>query len=339
MPCDKVRVAVVGCGIFGSIHAVSYAQCRDAELRCVCDLDARRAKKAARQYGCAWTTNSAEIARDKSIAAVSIATPDFAHRALALQMIRAGKHVLIEKPLATSMKDARAIVAAARKARVKLMVDFHNRWSPPFVAARQAVDAGKLGEPVVGYARLSNTWDVPMKWLSWSGRSGPHWFLFPHLLDLVRWLYQQEAVEVFATGTKGHLKKKGIDCYDAVQAQVTYTKGFATAETCWVLPRAWPSVIDFKLDLVGSKGKIDVVCDNQGLVVTAKRYETPFLVSSLETHGRRVGFMHLPMEHFVQCVQGDTEPHTTGHDGLVNVATIEAIEQSIRTRRMVKVRV
>jgi len=337
MASDRVRVAVVGCGIFGSIHAVSYAQYHRAELACVCDLDARRARKTARQLGCEWTTRSADIARDRSIAAVSIATPDFAHRALALQMIRAGKHVLVEKPLATRVRDARAIVEAARRAGVKLMVDFHNHWSPPFVAARQSVDQGEFGEPVVGYGRLSNTWEVPLKWLAWSGKSGPQWFLLPHLLDLVRWLYKEEAVEVFATGAKKHLRSKGVDAYDAVQAQVAYAEGFATVETCWTLPDASPSVVDFKLDLVGTKGKIEVDAANQGLVVTSKKVQTPFLISSLQIHGRAVGFMHLPMEHFVDCVVGDTQPHTTGEDGLANVATIEAIERSIRTRKMVKV--
>ena len=64
---------------------------------------------------------------DRTIAAVSIATPDHAHTAVTIEVLRAGKHVLIEKPLATSLKEARAIVRAARKAKVKLMVDFHNR--------------------------------------------------------------------------------------------------------------------------------------------------------------------------------------------------------------------
>lgn len=334
---EKVRVAVIGCGIFGSIHATSFAQDERSELVWVCDVDERRARKAAALHRCRWTSSSREIARDRSVAAVSIATPDFAHTAVALEMLRAGKHVLIEKPLATSLKEARSIVEAARKAKVKLMVDFHNRWSPPFVAARRMVQEGRFGELVVGYARLSDRREVPLRWLAWAGRSGPQWFLMPHLLDLLRWLTGQEAVEVFATGARGVLREHGLDCLDAVQAQVRYSKGLATAEACWVLPDGWPSVIDFKVSLVGTKGKIDAVCDHQGLAFTSRRHDTPFLMSSLEIDGRATGFMHLPMRHFVRCVLGDTEPSVSGEDGLVNVATIAAIERSLATGRPAKV--
>ena len=85
------------------------------------------------------------------------------------------------------------------------MVDFHARWHPLFMGARGYVERGELGAPVMAYARLSDTIHVPTEMLSWSGHSGPEWFLFPHTMDIVRWLFEREPVEVYAKGYRGVL--------------------------------------------------------------------------------------------------------------------------------------
>ena len=184
----KIKVAVGGAGIMGKIHAQSYAESEKAELIYVCDLIEEMAKELAKKFNCSYTTKIEEIASDPEIKAVSITTPDFAHREIALDMIEAGKDILVEKPLATSVKDAQDIVNAARKKGVKLMVDFQNRWNPLFIQAKQTVAQGEIGKPMMGYARLSNPLSVPLKMLPWASKSGPEWFLFPHTIDLMRWL-------------------------------------------------------------------------------------------------------------------------------------------------------
>ena len=115
-----------------------------------------------------------------------------------LAMLDAGKHVLVEKPLATSVPEAQAMVAAADRAGVSLMVDFHARWHPLYMGAKGYVERGELGRPVMAYARLSDTIHVPTRMLAWGRQSGPEWFLFPHTMDLVRWLFAREPVEALA---------------------------------------------------------------------------------------------------------------------------------------------
>jgi len=332
-----LKTAVVGCGIFGSYHVRAYAEHPRSELVLICDLDEKRARKLARRFGCDYTTETRDIARRDDIQAVSIATPDFAHTKVALEMIRAGKDLLIEKPLATTTREAERIIRAARQAGVRVMVDFHNRFSPPFVKAKADIDAGALGTVVSGFARLSNRSTVPLKWLSWAGRSGPQWFLFPHVVDLVRWLTGQEATEVFAIATKGVLKAKGVDAYDTVQALVRFERGSIEFDTSWILPDSWPSNIDFVVELIGTKGTLNVDAERQLLEVAGKRLEHPFTTGYMDVHGQTAGFFHLPIRHFVDCLLDDQPFLCTDEDGLATTRIIAGVERSIRTGKLVKV--
>src|SRR5437773_1226398 len=85
---------------------------------------------------------------------------------------------------------------------------------------------------------------MPRRWLSWAGKSGPHWFLFPHTMDMMRGLIDEEPIEVYAIGRKGVLVEKGVDTYDAVQALIRFEQAFVTFETSWIVPDTSPSVTD-----------------------------------------------------------------------------------------------
>jgi predicted dehydrogenase len=330
-----LRTAVVGCGIFGQYHVQAYAENPRSELALICDLNEKRAGELARRFACEFTTRSADVARRADIQAVSICTPDFAHTAVALEMIRAGKHLLIEKPIATRTSEAVRILEAAGKAGVRVMVDFHNRFSAPFLAAKAEIDGGSLGTVVSGFARLSNKAEVPLKWLSWAGRSGPQWFLLPHVVDLVRWLTGEEAREVFAIGTTGVLKAKGVDAYDTVQALVRLERGSVQFDTSWILPEGWPANIDFRVELMGTKGTLAVDATHQLLQVAGQALRYPFTTGSLDAHGETTGFFHLPIRHFVDCLLDDRPFASTGEDGLAATRVIEAMERSIRTGKPV----
>ena len=100
-----VSVGIVGAGIWGNNHALALTTHPRARLAMICDRDPDRARRASERFGCAWTTSLEELA-GSDVEAVSIATPDHLHRDPAVAMLRAGKHVLVEKPLATSVADA-----------------------------------------------------------------------------------------------------------------------------------------------------------------------------------------------------------------------------------------
>ena len=112
------------------------------------------------------------------------------------------------------------MVQAAKRNDRLFSVSLGNRWVTDIQELRDCVQSGEIGDPVFGFSRLSDTVWVPTQMLSWGSQSGPHWFLFPHTMDYMRWIIGQEAVSVFARGEKRLLPKKGVDAYDFVQAMV-----------------------------------------------------------------------------------------------------------------------
>ena len=326
---DRVHAAVVGVGLIGEQHVEAWRSNPRAEVTLVCDADAERARAVAEKLGCESTTSLDDVGAS-DVQAVSIATPDFAHRDPAVRLAEAGKHLLIEKPLATTVADAQAIVRAARRAGVTATVNLGNRWNPQMIQAREAVRAGEIGEPVMLHSRLSDTIEVPTKMLSWAARSGPHWFLFSHTMDIARWVLGQEAVEVYAVGSRGILAEQGIDAWDAIQALVRFERCFGTFETAWILPAAWPNLLESEWTLYGSQGRLHVDRLRQGFELTSDvagrhMYGRPSLWQRFTLPPTWFGALH----NLVDGILDGGELAVTLDDGLATVALIEAVERSI----------
>jgi predicted dehydrogenase len=330
----RVKMAVIGAGIWGENHATALSTYPVVDLLYICDLNPERARRLAEKVGCRWTTDIAELARSE-VEAVGIATPDHAHKAPCLAMLEAGKHVLVEKPFTTDVGEARAIIAAAERAGVKLMVDFQLRWHPQYMGAKAVVEAGELGEGVMGYARLSDTIHVPTEMLAWGSASGPEWFLFPHIMDVTRWILGEEPVEVYARGARRVLKSMGIDAYDAIQALFQFERTFVTFETCWIIPNSWPTVVDNRFTLYGAKGCLELE-STPGITIASDRYKYPFSSHAITRYGKPFAHFYESIRHFADCVAEDQPPQATGHDGLVATAMIQATVQSLMEHRPVR---
>jgi predicted dehydrogenase len=330
------KVAVVGLGIWGTNHALSYADYDRCELALVCDADRERAREVGENLGVKWTDDVADVAAS-DVDGVSIATPDHLHTAVTIEMLEAGKNVFVEKPLATSVEEARQLAAAAAGSGQIALVDFQNRWNPTFMGIKESVSKGEIGAPVMGYVRLSDSITVAESWLSWAGRSGPEWFLFPHTIDIVRWIIGQEPVSVYALGKRGILSGRGIDCWDAIQALVQFQSCFFTFETSWVVPAGSPSVVDSRFVLYGESGKIDYDWTYNGLTYVRDRVEYPWIpIGTRDRYGHLTHFVYQPMRHFADCLAGTAVPETSFDDGLRNVAVIDAIRRSLTEKRPIE---
>jgi predicted dehydrogenase len=143
------------------------------------------------------------VLNDANIDTVSIATPDHTHFEPTLALVQAEKNVLVEKPFTTNVKQAVELTRAAGESSAKTMVDFGTRWNPPYMVIKESIMNGKLGKPYMGYSRLSDAIDVAKNWFTWSGDSGPHWFLLPHTMDIMRWYLEEDPIEVYASGARG----------------------------------------------------------------------------------------------------------------------------------------
>jgi len=331
----KLGAAVIGAGTFGAIHARAYAESDACDLLYVCDVREGAARTLAEQLGALHTTSVEEIATDRNVRAVSIATPDFAHTEPALRLIAAGKHILCEKPLATKLEDARRIFLAAEKAKVTLMVDFHNRFNPPCLEMKRRIE--KLDRPIYGAICLSNPSAVPLSMLSWASKTGPEWFLLPHVVDLARWYAAAEPVAVAAVRHHGVLKARGVDATDSIQALLDFGGCSILVESSWVLPESWPALIEFEAKVVCEKGRASFSLHNQGVTInTDDECKYPFVSGSYDANGQETGFFRLPIKHFIECVRRGAPPLTDGRDGLMATMIIEAILMSAAEGRRVE---
>ena len=326
---------VIGAGIVGGAwHAHVYHHMAGAKLVAICDLNAERAREVADRYGVAhvYTDYRDLLARD-DIAAVSIATPDFAHREIAVAAARAGKHILVEKPLATTNADADAILQAVDLAGVKLMVDFHNRANPAFTTAKQAVQAGDLGALQYIYARLSNTTFVPTQMLPWASQSSALWFLASHMLDMATWLLEDKPTRVYAVSRSGILKARGIDAQDFHIAIVEFAGGaVVTLENAWILPETEPNVFNLKMELLGSDGSLYINTSDNRTVEQFTREAASLpdtLGFTLDAGSARLsGFVLEAIARFVDAVVDDKPVLATGEEAALVTRVLCAIEES-----------
>ena len=138
---SKLKMAIIGAGTWGERHACIYDKHPDVEICAICDLNETKAAKLAEKYSVKQVfTDHKEMLKHSGCDAVSIVTPDFLHAKIAIDCAEAKKDILIEKPLATKREDVFRIVDAFHKNNIRAMVDLHNRWNPPFAAAKQSIE-------------------------------------------------------------------------------------------------------------------------------------------------------------------------------------------------------
>ncbi|MFQ6096778.1 MAG: Gfo/Idh/MocA family protein, partial [Armatimonadota bacterium] len=216
---DCLRIGVIGLGVQGQKHVDCFRAAPNATVTAICDANEVLLNERSAQYGVeAAYTDYRALLEQADVDAVSLVLPDHLHRDACEAAFAAGKHVLLEKPMATTVEDAEAILAAQKRAGTKLMINWSNRWMPAFASGKAALDEGRLGDPLYIYARLSNTLYVPTKMLSWAaGTRLPHW-LICHRFDIARWYLGCEAKRVRAVCRSRVLRGMGIDTPDFYQA-------------------------------------------------------------------------------------------------------------------------
>jgi predicted dehydrogenase len=338
---EKVRLGLIGTGTWGKVHAETYTSYPRASLVAVCDLNEERARHIASRYDVTHVyADYRKMLAEANIDAVAVVTPDFAHREIIIDAARAGKHIIVEKPLATSLEDLDRISEAVSQAGIKFMVDFHCRWCPPLVVARNDIAQGLLGETVSAYLRLNNPLSVPLRMLAWSAKSSILWFLGSHAIDTLRYLFEDEVVRVYSVSRSGVLRTHGIDVPDIYQTVLEFSKGaIATMENHWIMPDSSPQLNDFKVNILGSKGMFNMDLTHNQLI---ERYLTqmsdrPDVLDSPLIHGKHVGFVHESIKHFIDCVADGQLPQVTLDDGVRVSKVILAIMKSAERREPVRI--
>ncbi len=338
---NTIRIAIVGAGVWGDTHAAIYREHPWAEPVAICDLDGARARKVASTYGIPKVFASVEdMLADGAFDAVSIVTPDHLHADIAVQCAAHGKHMLIEKPLATNREDVLRIVRAARENNVRVMVDLHNRWSPPFAAAKQAIERGELGTLRTAYFRLNDIKWVATDMLSWSAQSSILWFLGSHSFDTLQWLFSDEVVRVYSVSTRGVLDEKGVNTVDSYLTTLEFKNGgIAQMENGWITPDANPCVNDMKCNVLGDKGMIAIDTSHHNMVqlFTDSKVTVPDVIVRNSVFGQVKGFAYESIRSFVDCLATGRDFHVSLEDAARTSLAILSIMQSAETRQPVLV--
>jgi predicted dehydrogenase len=204
----ELRVGILGAGYFGEWHARAIAAVPGLRLAAICDADPARARTLAAAHGAAALIDWRQLLADAAIEAVVIATPHQLHAEMAVAAAAAGKHILLEKPMAPTAAECTAIIDAAAQGQLKLMIGQVLHFALPCLLARQILDSGELGQPITGSSALSKLWFEPNRreWHLDPGRGGGMLMTAGiHALDLLLWFMGDAAEAVFAAaGTLMH---------------------------------------------------------------------------------------------------------------------------------------
>jgi predicted dehydrogenase len=198
---EKKKFAIVGCGRIGQRHAEHIHN--QGELAAVCDTDVKKATDLAEKYGVRWFNSLGEMLLETPfIDVVSVCTPNGLHAIHSIEALKAGKHVLCEKPMALSTKDCSSMIHAAERANKRLFIVKQNRFNPPVVAVKNLIDEGKLGR--IFSVQLNCFWNRNEDYYknSWKGTmdldGGTLYTQFSHFIDLLYWfLGDVESVSAF----------------------------------------------------------------------------------------------------------------------------------------------
>ncbi len=330
----NVKLAVIGAGLQGAKHVQMFTHVPGCEVVAIADVDEAKARQVASKFGVPQAFGDYhEMLAAVDVDAVSVATPDHLHLEPCLAVIAAGRHLLAEKPLATSVAEGEQIVNAAKAAGVKMMVNFSNRFQVALQQIRETFDKGELGRPVYAYTRLNNTIYVPTGMLeTWSSHTKLPYWLMSHTVDRIRWLWgRPNAVRAYGVERSIVLKQMGYDTPDVYHGTVEWDNGaVATFESCWILPEGSKTLVDSKMELIYTDAAFTI--DAQETMVQKATHEAYSRPSTLTgaVDGRPVGFVYESLRHFVDCIAEDRAPGPSGDDGLAVLKITDAIVESAR---------
>ncbi|MBP8989130.1 MAG: Gfo/Idh/MocA family oxidoreductase [Clostridia bacterium] len=341
MKTNKIKMAIIGAGTWGETHARIYQAHPMAQVVGICDQNINRAKALGSRLGISEVYGDyKDLLKHCPCDAVAIVTPDFAHADPAVAAAEQGKHLLIEKPLATTRADVFRILNAVEKSGVRAMVDLHNRWNPPFHIAYQALQNGELGDLYSAYFRLNDIKWVATDLLPWADRSSILWFLGSHSLDTLRWFFGCDVKRVYAVSRSGILKEAGVDTVDLYLSTLEFENGgVAQMENGWVTPNGNPNVNDMKCTLLGTQGMINIDTSSHNLIqkYTEDAVKVPDILVQHQIFGEPKGFAFESIRCFVDRLTDGRPFPVTLEDAAHTSLGILSIMESAKKREPVDV--
>jgi UDP-N-acetylglucosamine 3-dehydrogenase len=311
----KLGVAVIGTGFWGRNHARVFKELAETELLAICDIDPERARNVANQFGAKPYTNTGNMLRNEDIEAVSICTWSISLAKEALKALKAGKHVLVEKPMAANAKQAEQLINTAEREGLHLTVGFLMRFIPGLQRIRKEVESKTLGKPVCATAKRVSQWSDRI------GDVGVVKDTAIHDLDVMRYVFNEDPVSVYAK--TGNMRHKRFEDY--AQIMLTFKGGqSAFIESNWLTPYKTRILI-----VTGSEAIMKLDYITQELTIENAK-------ETLQPRYTMQEPLKLELQHFAKCITSKEKPVITGMDGLKALRTAEAALKSSATGKVVK---
>ena len=329
---EKLRVGVIGVGWFGTVHCRVIAGHPELELAALCDASEERLAEMAREHGVARTcTDYRELVEDPEIDVLAVITPWDHHAAPTLAGLEAGKHVLVEKPMASTVEECQRMCDAAREADAFLMVGHVCRFNPRYISAKREIDAGRIGKVVAINARRN----VPARWvIEQLENIGPILHTCSHDTDLMRWLTGSGVVSTYAqtVNTLGQ-------AYDDLSHVMYRFENGATAmyEGAWCMPDTSPFELDERMSVIGTEGFIQIQDTFPNIGVASKEgFLSPDTSYWPELHGVTGGALRDEWSYFARCIADGTAPSVIRPEEAMEVVrTVLAAHESATTGTVV----
>jgi predicted dehydrogenase len=328
---ERIRIGLIGAGVMGEIFARIFRELPQAELMAVADIHDGRITQFIKEFEVKGSRNYEEMLEVEAIDAVAISTPEHLHLQPVAAATKKGKHIFLEKPLATTVEDGKQILGLAKAGRGVFMVGHCLRFDPRFVQGFESINRGDLGE-LLHIRAWRETSIVNGERLQ--GRTSPVFFVGVHDIDIFHWYTGSRVKRVHAESVRKKLTHLGTD--DAVFAVLKFENGvIASLETSWILPKTQSQIrsntLDKGMEVVGTQGMLSIQADNIGIIVqTEREIFYPDIIFSPMVQGMTVGIYKEELEHFLKCILEEKEPATNGTDALQAVVVARAIETSLQ---------
>jgi len=325
------QVAVIGCGYWGPNLIRNFSVLSDCKMKAVCDANQKRLDHMKQLYpGIQTTADFHALLDDPEIEAIAIATPVHTHHEMAKASLSAGKHTMIEKPMASSVAQCKELVELAEKNKLTLMVGHTFIYTSVVRRIKEIVDKGDLGDILYASSRRLNLGlfqkDINVTW-----------DLAPHDISIILYLLNERPVSVHCQG-KAHINP---NIEDITNLTLDFSGGaFATIQSSWLDPNKIR-----EMTVVGSKRMLvyDDLEPLEKIKIYDKRVETPphydtfaeFQYSyhygdTYSPYIKQIEPLRTECQHFLDCIKTGKRPDTSGWEGLEVVQILEAASQSLK---------
>ncbi|WP_346355408.1 Gfo/Idh/MocA family oxidoreductase [Azotosporobacter soli] len=336
----EIGFGLIGCGRISKNHFESIKALPGADLIAAADIDKRALQAAVGKYQCQGYLDYKEMLKEPKIQVVNVCTPSGLHAQIALDAIRSGKHVIIEKPMAMSLVEADSVIKAAKRAGVKVGVAHQNRFNKTITRLRQVYEQGKFGKLTHGSAVVR--WNRNDQYYSqapwrgtWANDGGCLMNQSIHNIDLLQWM-MGEVESVFAYAATNLRKIEGEDVATAVLKFKSGALGLIEATTT-----VFPTNLEETLNIFGSDGTVVLggIAVNK---VEAWRFADEDEAAVLANQGAEppnvYGFGHADLiADFMDAVISDREPAINGEEGRKALEIILAIYHSVKYKKEIKI--